>query len=109
MACVDQFHRLGGGRLAVRRVDDLEASMSRPCSRATRGDLRGGPDQNRNDDARLRRFDAPRSEVSSQGCATTVVAGGTCLARAMSRSYLRCGGCPIGPTAVMVPISLSST
>ena len=63
--------------------------MSRPCSRATAGNLRGRPDQDRNDDAGFRRFDAPRSDVSSQGWTTTVVAGGTSLARAISRSYLR--------------------
>src|SRR5262249_28486083 len=39
----------------------------------------------------------PRSEVSSQGCAITVRAGGTTsLALAMSRSYLERGGCPNG-------------
>ena len=50
---------------------------------------------------------APRNEVSSQGCTTTVVAAGTCFARAMSRSYFEWGGSPSGPIAAMVPISLS--
>ena len=35
---------------------------------------------------------APRNEVSSQGCTTIVVAGGTFFALAIRRSYLDCGG-----------------
>src|SRR6478672_7844566 len=50
---------------------------------------------------------APRSEVSSQGWTTTVVAGGTSFASEISLSYLLLGGCPKGPPAVMAPISLS--
>jgi hypothetical protein len=50
---------------------------------------------------------APRSEVSSQGWTTTVVAGGTSLASEISFSYLLGGGCPNGPPVVMAPISLS--
>src|SRR5436309_1137326 len=49
----------------------------------------------------------PRNEVSSQGCAITVVAAGTCFASATSFSYLLCGGCSNGPIALMLPISLS--
>jgi hypothetical protein len=52
----------------------------------------------------------PRRELSSHGWATTVVAGGTCLARAISRSYLEAGGWARGPTAAIVaivPISLA--
>ena len=49
----------------------------------------------------------PRNEVSSQGCTTTVVAAGTCFARAMSRSYFEWDGSPSGPIAAMVPISPS--
>ncbi len=47
----------------------------------------------------------PRSEVSSQGYTTTVVAGEASLARAMSRSYLVCGGAANGPSAEIVPMS----
>src|SRR5437899_3226565 len=50
---------------------------------------------------------APRSEVSSHGCTTTVVAAGTSFARAIRRSYFDCGGPATGPTAASVPISLS--
>ena len=50
---------------------------------------------------------APRSEVSSQGCTTTVVAGGTCLARAMSRSYFEAGGSPSGPMAASADLTVS--
>src|SRR5215472_8470164 len=49
----------------------------------------------------------PRSEVSSHGCTTTVVAGCTCLARAIKRSYFVCGGSAAGPIAARCPISLS--
>src|SRR5262249_57675186 len=49
----------------------------------------------------------PRSEVSSQGWTTTVLAGGTSFASEMSLSYLLVGGCPKGPPVVMTPISLS--
>ena len=38
---------------------------------------------------------------------TTVVAGGTCLALAISRSYFEPGGSPTGPIAAIFPISLS--
>ena len=44
----------------------------------------------------------PRNEVSSQGYTTTVVAAGTSLARAISRSYLVCGGAANGPSAEIV-------
>ena len=40
---------------------------------------------------------APRSDVSSQGYATTVVAGGTLFASEMSFSYLLWAGWPKGP------------
>ena len=49
----------------------------------------------------------PRSEVSSQGCTTTVLAAETSFARATSRSYLVGGGAANGPIAEMAPISLS--
>src|SRR4029079_9828572 len=42
---------------------------------------------------------APRSEVSSQGCATTVLTGGSCVALAINRSYLACGRCPGWPSS----------
>src|SRR4029077_10642805 len=38
---------------------------------------------------------------------TTVLAAGTCLALAISRSYFEAGGSPTGPSAAMLPISLS--
>ena len=50
---------------------------------------------------------APRSDVSSQGCATTVVAGGTFFALAISRSYFEVGGLPNGLVAAIEPIALS--
>ena len=57
LACVDQLDRLRGRRFAMRHVDDLEAVdieavLARHCR-----DLGGGPDQDRNDDAGLRRLD----------------------------------------------------
>src|SRR5262245_62475183 len=51
----------------------------------------------------------PRREVSSQGWATMVVAGGTSFALAISRSYLEVGGLPNGLLAVIAPISLSAS
>src|SRR3954454_19155246 len=47
----------------------------------------------------------PRSDVSSQGCATTVLTGGTCLALAISRSYFELV-IGTGPTADSAVISL---
>src|SRR5262245_66381568 len=48
----------------------------------------------------------PRREVSSQGCATMVVAGGTSFAPAISRSYFEVGGLPNGLVLIAL-ISLS--
>src|SRR5262249_37060372 len=38
---------------------------------------------------------------------TTVLAAGTCLALAISRSYFEAGGSPSAPSAAILPISLS--
>jgi hypothetical protein len=50
---------------------------------------------------------APRSDVSSQGYATIVVAGGTSFASEMSFSYLLWAGWPKGPPVVMAPIAVA--
>src|SRR5262245_20508148 len=77
------------------------------CSRATAEILAAGPTRIGTMMPASAASIGPRSEPSSQGWATTVVAGGTCLALAISRSYFECGGLATGPTAAIVPISLS--
>jgi hypothetical protein len=47
---------------------------------------------------------APRNEVSSQGCTTTVGTTGTALAAAISRSYLL--GASLGPAGMTFMILL---
>ena len=64
--------------------------ISMPCCLGHRLDARARPDQDRRDQARLRRIDGARSELSSHGCATAVRAGGSALQRAIRRSYFSC-------------------
>src|SRR5262245_58030976 len=82
-------------------------SMSMPCSRATAEILLAGPTRMGTMMPASAASTGPRREVSSQGCATIVVAGGTCFALAMSRSYFECGGLPNGLLAAIAPLSLS--
>src|SRR6201989_1226086 len=51
---------------------------------------------------------APRNDVSSQGCTTSVVTAGHALARAIRLSYFDCSGWPNGLPVTMPPIALSS-
>src|SRR5262245_60913216 len=80
--------------------------MSRPCSRATDVIFALGPTRIGTMMPACAASIGPRREDSSQGWATTVVAAGTVLALAISRSYLEAGGSPAWPTAARVPISL---
>ena len=86
--------RLGGRLFAVRRVDDLEtADVEACCAAATAAILARGPTRIGTMIPSSAASIAPRSDVSSHGWTTMVVAGGTCLARAINRSYLACGVC----------------
>jgi hypothetical protein len=51
---------------------------------------------------------APRSDVSSQGCTTTVGTGGTALAAAIKRSYLL-GDCVCVASADMMSLRIFPT
>ena len=62
LAFMDQLHRLGGGRLAMRDIDDLEPADVEVVLSCDGLDLAAGPTRNRNDQAGLRRLNAPRSE-----------------------------------------------
>jgi hypothetical protein len=91
----------------MRHIHELIASDVDPMLLGYCGDLGRRADENGHDDAQLGRFSAPRSELSSHGCTTIVVAGGTSFAKEISLSYLLVGGFPKGPPAVMAPISVS--
>ena len=82
--------------------------MSMPCCCATAAILAAGPTRIGAMMPASAASTAPRSEVSSQGCATTVVAGGTCFACAISRSYLLCGGCASGLIAAIRDVASSA-
>ena len=64
---MDELDRLGGGCLAVGRIDDLEPSMSRSNSRATAAILPAGPTRIGVMMPASAASSGPRSEVSSQG------------------------------------------
>ena len=81
---LDAFCRRG---VAVRDVDDLDSADIETMLTGHGSDLGGRTDKNRNDDAGLRASTAPRSELSSQGCTTMVLAAGTLFARVINRSY----------------------
>src|SRR5262245_19062624 len=81
--------------------------MSMPYSRATAEIFFAGPTRMGTMMPASAASTGPRREVSSQGCATMVVAGGTSFALAMSRSYFECGGLPNGLLAAISPIWLS--
>ena len=85
---MNQLDALGGGFVAVRGVNDLEAGDIETVPAGGVLDLVFGTDQDRPDNAGLALSTAPRSEVSSQGCTTMVGVGGTALAAAINRSYL---------------------
>ena len=75
-------------RIAVRHIDDLEATDVETVLARDGVDLGRRSDQDWSDESGVAPLPlAPRSDVSSQGCTTTVVAAGTCLALAISRSY----------------------
>src|SRR5262245_5237750 len=82
-------------------------SMSIPCSRATVEIFAAGPTRMGTMMPASAASTGPRREVSSQGCATMVVAGGTSFALAISRSYFECGGLRNGLLAAIAPIWLS--
>ena len=82
-------------------------SIRRPCSRATAEIFAAGPTRIGTMMPASAASIGPRSEVSSQGYTTTVIAAGTSFARARSRSYLVSGGAANGAIAAMAPISLS--
>ena len=79
-----------------------------PCSRATAAIFAAGPTRIGSMMPASAASTAPRSEVSSQGCTTMVAAGGTSLARAISRSYFACGGCGSADRSRTSPISSSA-
>ena len=91
LACADQLHGLRRRRLAMRRIDDLEAAMSSRVRGAVAAIFAAGPTRIGAMMPSSAASMAPRSEASSQGWTTTVLAGGTSLARAISRSYLAWG------------------
>src|SRR5262245_6117828 len=108
LGLVDQLDGLRRCGFAVGHIDDLEASIARRCSRATALIFAAGPTRIGLMMPASAASMGPRSAVSSQGRTTTVVAAGTCLARAISRSYFEWGGSPSGPIAAMLPMSPSS-
>ena len=77
------------------------------AARATRSDLGGRADQNRNDDARFGRFDRRHATTSrrTDGPRPWWRGGPPWPARSAARIW--CGGAANGPIAAMVPISLS--
>ena len=78
LAGVDQLDRFGGGGMAVRSVDESRSRRCRCCARRPTSRIFAfGPDEDRLDEAGLAASIAPRSEVSSHGCTTSVGAGGT--------------------------------
>ncbi len=89
LGLVDELDRLCRCGVAVRRVDNLKTLDIEPWCCATAAIFAAGPTRIGTMMPACAASTAPRSEVSSQGCTTTVVAGGTCFARAISRSYLR--------------------
>src|SRR5215470_7482731 len=84
-----------------------QRAMSIPCCLATAVILPTGPTRMGTMMPSSAAALAPRSEFSSQGWATTVVAGRTPLAIEISFSYLLWGGCPKGSPLGVAPISLS--
>ena len=75
LGLVDQFHGLGGSSFAMGRVDDLEAAdVDAVLGAASFIFARARPD--RGDEAGRGGLGTPRSELSSQGCTTSVAAGG---------------------------------
>ena len=79
LGLVNELDGLGGGCLAVRRVDDLEAADVDAVLGGRILIFAAGPTRIGMMMPASAASTAPRSEVSSQGCATMVVAGGTAL------------------------------
>src|SRR4029077_18449026 len=102
LGLVDQLHGLCGRVFAVRRVNDLETTDIDIVLARHGGDSRRRPDQDGNDEAGRAASAAPPKELSSQGLTTMVVAGGTCLARAIKHSYFAwvCTGGATWETAI---------
>ena len=95
------------GRFAVRCIDDFKSADVDPRGAAAAEIFAAGPTKIGMIMPASAASTAPRNELSSQGWATTVVAGGTCFALAMSRSYFERGGWSGALLAEMVPTSLS--
>ena len=88
LCLLDQLHRLRCRLVAVRRIDKFETRRCRGrAGFATAPILPLGPTRIGTIRPASAASSAPRNEVSSQGCTTIVLAGGTCLARAIRRSY----------------------
>ena len=77
LALAHQLHRRRGGRLAVGRIDDLDAGQIDACSSAATARMRSrGPTRIGAIRPSLAASIAPSSEDASQGCATAVGVGG---------------------------------
>ena len=85
---LDRFRR---GGFAMGDVDQLESADVQSMLPGDRADLGGRSDEYRKMIPASAASVTPRSEVSSQGCATTVRAA-IPLARAIRRSYFDPGG-----------------
>src|SRR5262245_39471628 len=81
--------------------------MSNLCASATAVILVRGPTKIGTISPADAAWVTPRSEVSSQGCTTTVFAAEIPFALAIRRSYFDTGGWSVGPSALIAPISLS--
>ena len=90
-ALADQRDGLGGGGVAVRRVDDLAAGEIEAVLGRTSRILASGPTSTGSISCSAAASIAPRSEVSSQGWATIVTAGVPSRAAAIRRSYFSVG------------------
>ena len=85
LAFAHELDRLRGGRLAVGRVDDRQVREIDTVLLRQRFDACPRPDQDRRDQPSCAASTAPRSELSSQGCATAVGVGGSALQKSSSR------------------------
>lgn len=98
-----QLDRLDGGGVAVGHVDDVEVRDVKPEI------FRAGPTKMGAMIRAAAASTAPRSDVSSHGCTTMVVAGGKACARAIKRSYLLSGARAAAPIAARGVIPPSSS
>jgi hypothetical protein len=86
-ALVDKLHGFGRSGIAVGNVNELKSANIDLDSLAIVLIFRAGPTRMGSINRRSAASVAPRSELSSQGCTTTVLAAATLLALAISRSY----------------------